>query len=426
MEEAIPLKGQQYLITIEDCQKFFRMSETYFIELFKQNPIHRKTGVTFHEYTYLITEFIRRNKSILDKFNKNMLSNYINVIEYKYGDFEYVNNTDILLEEQPQYPIELNLHPDLKQALYENIPSHYSNLERIFYLYFKLCFLLSYSEEFFIEDHRTKEGIKRQANVKRLEEITPQNNEVVCYEFAQIINQLIHEEGHLVKFDGGIYGYDNQHSTTNAIIEKYMIELDAVTGVLSGDIINLKLNHGFKGIYSYNSCEKTSEEIYQLARNIYHDIQKEFHSTNTHEKYGAQRLHQIINEIDQWNISEKEKCYLQKYCISLNHTNLTKMDFAAFSISTMKRLRKDSNINTIHLEIVGVSKETLHIAGIVSILDHTKQSQYIYFDDQEIYHLDESTLCQNLLNDKIIPLWNQKKENILATKSQNLKIKVKK
>lgn len=425
MEETIPLKGQQYRITVEDCQKFFRMSETWFIKLFKQNPIHRKMGVTFHEYAYLITEFIRRNKSILDKFNKNMLSNYINIIEYKYGDFEYVNNIDILLEKQPQHPIELNLHPDLKQALYQNMPSNYSNLERIFYLYFKLCFLLSYSEEFFIEDHRTKEGIKRQANVKRLEEITSQNNEVVCYEFAQIMNQLIHEEGHLVKFEGGIYGYDNQHSTTSAIIDKYMIELDAVTGILSGDIITLKLNHGFKGIYSYNSCEKTSEEIYHLARKVYHDIQKEFHSTNTHKKYEAQSLHQIINEIEQWNISTKEKCYLQKCCIHLSHTNLTKMDFAAFSISTMKQLLKDCNINTIRLEIVGVSKEALHIAGIISIVDYTQQLQYIYFDDQEIYHLDEFTLCQKLLNDKIIPLWNSKKKNALIIKSKNL-IKVKK
>ncbi|MBR4270216.1 MAG: hypothetical protein IKQ31_00870 [Clostridia bacterium] len=83
------------------------------------------------------------------------------------------------------------IHPELEDAVFRNMSPDLDKAESIFYVYAKLCSILNYDPEFWASGQN--KGPKKEAHIhpEAIENITPNNPEVVCYDFNLIFGKLL-------------------------------------------------------------------------------------------------------------------------------------------------------------------------------------------------------------------------------------------
>lgn len=171
-----------------------------------------------------------------------------------------------------------NINPKLRTEVLKDMPQELGDLEKSIYIYRKLCQILVYDSKFFVNDSGPQ--LLEHSNIMRLNTITPENNAVVCYEFAYIYAKFLEEFSinHEIRF-----GTQNRQNAFNARSERerkdyggtthafcvvkaedIIFVADSTTTAFGGDLINAKIGEYLNG-FEVLSNEMDKRERFEEA-----------------------------------------------------------------------------------------------------------------------------------------------------------------
>jgi hypothetical protein len=133
-----------------------------------------------------------------------------------------------------------------------------------------MCKILTYDEEFYAVNQKG-EVAKKHEQIENINNITPQNNKVVCYEFNAIYAKLLEELGinFEVKSATGKDDFGGGHAYLEFRDGKFLLMADSVISILNSDLFNAKMNLCLNGLSCINTNSDTRKEFQEIAAKVY-------------------------------------------------------------------------------------------------------------------------------------------------------------
>lgn len=260
----------------------YKVSPQTIIDFISLSPSKRKVmkmyaNIPIKHMAYLAVHFIKDTK-LLDNYEvSDKIKTSIESLE-SYQEIDFESTNQYLKNDDPNEQ-KISINPELKSKILESIPEGLDNLQKAIFIYMKMCEILTYDDEFYAVNQQGVVAFKHE-QIDHINEITPSNNRVVCYEFNAIysvflkqlgFNYQIISSGYMDDFGGG-------HAFLTFKSGDYIIKVDSVTGVLNGDIPRVKQKLPLEGIIVLNKNNETKEKFKtELKRmeDLYYQIGKE-------------------------------------------------------------------------------------------------------------------------------------------------------
>lgn len=263
------------------------------------------------EYVFYALDCLLNESNILtDYFSSDWYERFDEIKNMQYIDYEVVN--DYLKTENNNID-KFQPNEELIKMVYDGMPFEYNLLEKAIYIYFKLCDSLTYSQSY-LASNLTQDD-NGHSNIKRLEKIVPDNNQIVCWEFNTLYAYFLNQLGlHFKTRTKDPEQYGKSHEYLVFRYGKMKVKADAVAGNLYGqcDINKIKYEENPRKFFCLNKNNKTKEEFKTILENVYHQYQKNTERKRKSEIY-TKALKDVIMEY-QNNSKEKR-----------NHSFLTKL-----------------------------------------------------------------------------------------------------
>ncbi len=267
--------------------------------------------------------------------------------------------------ESPPVEHEFHLDDSIKSKIINSIPKDFSNLERAIYVYTKLCQIFSYDPVYYF-----KEEAGNHSSIANIENYNEENNEVVCYEFAYILSDVLKDMGisHIKERNNEEQKFQNSHTNISFLVDDFVIFADSTTTVEAGDLSSSKYSLDLKGI----RCMQYDDEIQQRFMQAKGKVKS--YIVEQDEKYNMM----IPNKDYIEELNENQKVVLFNNC--LVNCNLENIDFLSYANKLISVL--DLNIKTsIYCDNEAESKILLNVS-----LDN-----YTDFENDRISYFIDST-----------------------------------
>lgn len=226
------------------------------------------SGLSQNEFFYVLKTFITVNKlkfrfrfdSATQRFLDKILSDYFaNTVQFnKFLSTRDDNAGDFLLNDE------------FVHQILDDMPKKYNSIQKAIYVYIKLCKVLTYDPEFYANNQKGMIARKHE-DITRLSTINASNNQIVCYEFAQIYGQFLSQLGINYEVMGPI-SYGAAHSNILFRAGDFIVSADSVTSILGGDLYNAKINNELVGLVCKNKNIKTIRQFKKICKSVYLDI----------------------------------------------------------------------------------------------------------------------------------------------------------
>lgn len=204
------------------------------------------------------------------------------------------------------------INEKLKSNILSDMPTTYTDLEKAIYVYIKLCKTLTYDEEFYSNNQRGMIAEIHQ-DVKRINTVTPENNKIVCYEFAYIFGKFL-EDLDVDFLINDKHGYGNSHCNVTFSEEGYLVDADSVSTIIYGDLYNAKINNNLIGL-NCTGDEKKLESFSEIYRKVYQDIILKEEEKETDQDNIEMFLEEFSEMCETEAVSKEQKLkILEKQC----------------------------------------------------------------------------------------------------------------
>lgn len=327
--------GKQCVLPVEDMLTFLSLPPDKLKEICTTDPDAKIGQLSKTEFAYAAAEYLKKNNvmqnyAFPDKLEKRM--QYL--MDGRYIDFSAANK---LLETEDTLYEKANLNPELKDAVLEQMPSDISGLEKAAYIYAKMCTMLTYDNKFYAANQKG-EAAEKHKSLDYIEQITPQNNEVVCFEFNMIYAKLLHEQGLHFKSDyrnmmGEDYG--EGHADLAFRDGKFIVKADSVSGILGGDIARAKLGLPFIGFECESKNKRTQQEFQDSVSRMYELVQQQEREKSPWDEYDL-----LTENLKPVEFDEKESILLEK----LKTTSLRGIDAMTYALQLRKALFSEQEL----------------------------------------------------------------------------------
>lgn len=184
----------------------------------------------------------------------------------------------------------LKLNKPLVHKFINDLPLEFDTLEKIIYLYIKICQYFSYDEEYMVLSLTEKIKQKR---IKKLKKIDLTKKDLVCYEFIAIFAKIVD-----MCFDGVFFQTypfsrkwdEAKHRYLIISVEEYVLSFDPFETLYKDDTINATFNMPLKGIKNLVDDLDAEQKFQEKCNKVYNYIKKS--ENNFEETFG------FINEIE--------------------------------------------------------------------------------------------------------------------------------
>ena len=295
-EYKVLIDGVNYLIPFENMINLMRLSDDKFNEVCRNNNIKDINGLPKEYLIYATCKFLREN-NIIDNYElpTNFVKRHSSLYSMQVIDLEainkYVVTTDVKYKE-------IKIDSDLEKVIMDGFPYDASELEMAIYIYIKMCKVLTYDEEYYAVNQMGV-ATEKHKSISYIASITPQNNQVVCFEFnimyAKFLNMLgINFTSNYVSCIGEDYGYG--HANLDFRCDKFLVRADSVTSILHGDIAKSKINLPLEGIKCLNKNFDTQNEFKSAYQKMYKLIISQEKDFNNKHAFYIQSFDELLNE----------------------------------------------------------------------------------------------------------------------------------
>ena len=364
--------GKNVTLPVDDIITFLNLSPDDLKKICTTDPDGKIGQLSKPEFAYTASEYLKKNKVTENYVLPDNIEKRIGFLTSgQYIDFSAVNK---LMETKDTLYKKVELNPDLHDAIIEKMPEGISRLEKAAYIYAKMCTILTYDNRFMAANQKG-EAAEKHKSLDYVSQISPENNEVVCFEFNMIYAKMLDEQGLHFKSEykdiiGEYYGYG--HANLEFRVGKFIVQADSVASTLGGDIVRAKLGLPLAGFECESKNIFTQKEFQDKVNAMYELVQSQERENDPWNEYDSltENLHPV--EFD-----EKKAILLDK----LKTTSLRGIDAMGYALQLRKILfseqeRKD-NVSVVVLRNNAVNGEGPKLeAGAVIAMNVSN------FDDQ--------------------------------------------
>lgn len=239
----------------------------------------------------LIPQNIKKKITVLDNIEKenNILNNLTDFFNKRaIENFELDNKKDDGEEDSKDY----HLNEAFKKSIIEKIPPEYNDLEKTLYVYYVLCYLLSYDNYYYFinEQVLNKHIFYDESKIKNTDRssmnaIDEKNNEVTCYQFASALKDVLDELG--IRTSKLHYNKNNTqrfvdaHQEIQILVDGMLLDADSTRrGADSDDLAFFKLGKISDGIrcemFSKDEQEQFFKAKNKVSERVIKDLKIEF------------------------------------------------------------------------------------------------------------------------------------------------------
>ncbi len=205
-------------------------------------------------------------EDVVNKLNKIWLGNEV------LRDFKNMG-LDYFTEHYSRVKIDkVKIDSDFKNNLLREISNtNFNELEKIYYLYRRLCEKLSYDDLYMAMGDVVNIPHK---SIERIESINDKNNLVICHEFVLIFTKLCETLGipsqilngqNRIKTEESLF---QGHSKAVILVNDFIIHVDSTKSVLSSDIAKEKLGMNLEGFEYLGSSILQQEEFMESLNKV--------------------------------------------------------------------------------------------------------------------------------------------------------------
>lgn len=359
-------------------------------------------------FVYALDDFLDKS-GILDKFYipKNVSSNLSKLKENV--DITHINRC---LDYEYTYLNKVKINEELNQNLLENIPKEFDDLEKAFYIYYKMCSILTYDEEYFAKRSLKDNNIHN--DFSRLSTITEENNKVICYEFNAIYARILKKLGIIYELNGS-HVYGDGHTSLTFRIDKFLIRADSTVGMIKSDLAYAKNGLFLTGFTLENTNENTKKKFEEKIDRVYDYIKSNKIGLNDYQ--GTIRELSLFEKALPNDLSLEEKVAI--FITMCKSSTLDVMDRIPYEIKLKNVLFKNKNLDNDKFQINYISYETdpnnlkHQTTKILTYnqngINNIKNNNYIFIDPNNEMHKTtlkdiklglSNGLYRGLLNDK--------------------------
>lgn len=245
-----------------------------------------------------------------------------------------------LLETEDTLYEKVELNPELHDTILEQMPDGLSGLEKAAYIYSKMCTILTYDNKFMVANQKG-EAAEKHKSLDYVGQISPHNNEVVCFEFNMIYAKMLDEQGlHFKSKYKNMIGedYGDGHANLEFRDGKFIVRADSVASILVGDIARAKLGLPLTGFECESPNKRTQKEFQDKFSAMYELVQSQEREKDPWNEYDSltENLHPVEFDEKKTILSDK-----------LKSTNLRGIDAMSYALQLRKTLfseqeRKDN------------------------------------------------------------------------------------
>lgn len=266
------IDGVSYDISGERFIALMALDEDRFINICQNPNIKSINRIPKEHFLYALKVFFSENDFFKDyELPDSYAKRFDDITSCKYIDIQAINRhkstNDVL-------PSTVSLSKELIDHVLYNMPQDISDIEKACYIYIKLARTLVYDEEYFAT---CQKGIntKKHKDVNYVDTITPENNQIVCFEFNLIFAKFLTMLGLNLKTNytnSSTENYGDVHANLEFRCNKFIVRADSVTSILQGDLFRAKVGTRLIGLKCMNKNEATKEEFNQALNRMYNLI----------------------------------------------------------------------------------------------------------------------------------------------------------
>lgn len=332
------IDGKKCILPVDNIVRFLSLSPENLKDICITDPDGKIGQLSKTEFAYAASEYLKKNKITENYvFSDNIERRINSLTSGQYIDFSAVNK---LLETEDTLYEKVELNPELHDVILEQMPDGLSGLEKAAYIYAKMCTILTYDNKFMAANQKG-EAAEKHKSLDYVGQISPDNNEVVCFEFNMIYAKMLDEQGLHSKSEyknamGEDYG--DSHANLEFRDGKFIVRADSVASILGGDIARAKLGLPLTGFECESPNSRTQKEFHDKVSAMYELVQSQERDNDPWNEYDSltENLHPV--EFD-----EKKTILLDR----LKSTNLRGIDAMSYALQLRKTLfseqeRKDN------------------------------------------------------------------------------------
>ena len=364
--------GKNVTLPVDNIITFLNLSPDDLKKICTTDPDGKIGQLSKPEFAYAASEYLKKNKVTENYVLPDNIEKRIGFLTSgQYIDFSAVNK---LMETKDTLYEKVELNPDLHDAIIEKMPEGISRLEKAAYIYAKMCTILTYDNRFMAANQKG-EAAEKHKSLDYVSQISPENNEVVCFEFNMIYAKMLDEQGlHFKSEYKDMIGedYGDGHANLEFRDGKFIVQADSVASILGGDIARAKLGLPLTGFECESPNKRTQKEFQDKVNAMYELVQSQERENDPWNEYDSLTENLYPVEFD-----EKKAILLDR----LKSTNLRGIDAMTYALQLRKALfseqeRRD-NISVVVLRNNAVNGEGPKLeAGAVIAMNGSN------FDDQ--------------------------------------------
>ena len=332
------IDGKKCILPVDNIVRFLSLSPENLKNICITDPDGKIGQLSKTEFAYAASEYLKKIKITENYvFSDNIERRINSLTSGQYIDFSAVNK---LLETEDTLYEKVELNPELHEVILEQMPDGLSGLEKAAYIYAKMCTILTYDNKF-MAANQEGEAAEKHKSLDYVGQISPDNNEVVCFEFNMIYAKMLDEQGlHFKSEYKNLIGedYGDGHANLEFRDGKFIVRADSVASILGGDIARAKLGLPLTGFECESPNPRTQKEFQDKVSAMYELVQSQERDNDPWNEYDSltENLHPV--EFD-----EKKTILLDR----LKSTNLRGIDAMSYALQLRKTLfseqeRKDN------------------------------------------------------------------------------------
>lgn len=384
------IDGKQCVLPVQNILVFLSLQPDKLKEICTTDPDGKIGQLSKMEFAYAATEYLKKN-NVLENYAipDNLESRMKRLMGGQFIDFSAANK---LTETQDTLYEKANLNPELRNAILEQMPEDATGLEKAAYIYAKMCTMLTYDNKFMAANQKG-EAAEKHKSLDYIEQISPENNEVVCFEFNMIYAKMLNELGLNFKSEyknmiGEDYG--DGHANLEFRDGKFIVRADSVSSILGGDIARAKLGLPLIGFECESKNKRTQQEFQESVSKMYELVQQQEREKNPWDEYDL-----LTENLKPVEFDEKKSILLER----LKATNLRGIDAMTYALQLRKALfsekERENNISVVVLrnnEVAGQGPK-LEAGAVIAMNgsnldDQPNETSYYYLSsDRELTSL---------------------------------------
>lgn len=381
LKYKLKIDGTAYIFTVSDFIKFLNLDKTQYNYIIKKKI---KLAFNTEKFIYALLTYIKETNLEENFFIKDEIRERIKELKkFTVIDIESINKIITIKEDNFK---KININEKLKDEILKNIPENYNDLEKIIYIYIKMCKLLRYDAKYFTAQNKNK-----LRDYNNIENITLNNPVVICTEFNLIFSNLISSLN--ITFENeGIYFDEGEvpaHIYLKIRYNKFLINADSITSILQGDLLNAKLNDDLDGLYCENINNDTRAEFEKIVDSVYSYIKKLELDEDLTNLYLQKRE---LEKFKKNTIQERFK-FLKEL---ISNCKLYSIDSIAYLMQLKKNIFTYSeNKKNVFISIIECKN---HALAIITLKDKENASYYYLNSNNEIIDITKEEIENNLDN----------------------------